>query len=139
MEEIRFLTIDEVIAIQKSTLPNSGNPDINKLEGALFRIQTLKDYEGCQDIFTFAAMYMVAIAKSHAFHDGNKRTAFQASSVFLLLNGYELNTSLELVKLTIFAATGEASFDNVGFTLKVLSDYRNDLLSDTVTGYISDF
>ncbi|HGE8287411.1 type II toxin-antitoxin system death-on-curing family toxin [Serratia bockelmannii] len=135
MDEVRFLSVDEVVAIQKSTLPNSGNPDSGKLEGALFRIQTLRDYEGCQDIFTFAAMYMVAIAKSHAFNDANKRTAFQAASVFLLLNGHELNTSLELVKLTIFAATGEAELGDVSFALKILSDYRNDLLSDTVSAY----
>lgn len=135
MNGIRFLTIDEVIEIQHSTLPNSGSPNLNKLEGALFRIQTLKDYEGCDDIFQFAAMYMIAIAKSHAFHDGNKRTAFQACSVFLLLNGYELSTSLELVKLTIFAATGEANSDNTAFTLKILSNYCNELLSDTISSY----
>ncbi|WP_338149467.1 type II toxin-antitoxin system death-on-curing family toxin [Xenorhabdus bovienii] len=74
---IRFLSTEEVIEIQRLTLPNSGNPDINKLEGALFRIQTLKDYDGCEDIFKFAAMYLIAIAKSHAFNDANKRTAFQ--------------------------------------------------------------
>lgn len=135
MEKIRFLTIDEVIEIQRTTLPNSGVPNTNKLEGALFRVQTLKDYENYNDIFQFAAMYMIAIAKSHAFNDANKRTAFQAASVFLLLNGYELTTSLELVKLTILAATGEADLKNTTFALKILSNYCNDLLSDTVTSY----
>ena len=135
MENIRFLSVEEVIAIQKSTLPNSGNPDLGKLEGALGRVQNLIDYEECEDLFKFAAMYMVAIAKSHAFNDANKRTAFQAASVFLLLNGHELNTSMELVKLTVFAATGEASCDNTALALKILSDYKNDLLEITVDGY----
>ena len=135
MAEITFLSVDEVIAIQKSTLPNSGQPDIGKLEGALNRVHNLHIYEGCEDLFKFAAMYMVAIAKSHAFNDANKRTAFQATSIFLLMNGYELNTSMELVKLTIIAATGEDDCDNTALALKLLSDYKNELLADTITGY----
>ncbi len=63
MAEITFLSVDEVIAIQKSTLPNSGQPDIGKLEGALNRVHNLHIYEGCEDLFKFAAMYMVAIAE----------------------------------------------------------------------------
>ncbi|MBD2792186.1 type II toxin-antitoxin system death-on-curing family toxin [Xenorhabdus sp. 42] len=135
MMDIQFLSTEEVIEIQRATLPNSSKPDINKLKGALFRIKTLRDYEGCEDIFKFAAMYLIAIAKSHAFNDANKRTAFQATSIFLILNGFELNASFELVKLTILAAIGEADCDNAAFTLKILSDYRNDLVEDTVTGY----
>lgn len=135
MKSITFLSVDEVIAIQKSTLPNSGEADRGKLEGALSRVKNLELYEGCEDVFKFAAMYMVAIAKSHAFNDANKRTAFQAASVFLLLNGFDLNTSMELVKLTVFAATGEADCDNAALALKLLSNYKNELLADTISGY----
>ncbi|WP_294833336.1 type II toxin-antitoxin system death-on-curing family toxin [uncultured Gilliamella sp.] len=126
MNKIEFLTVDQVIAIQKLTLPNSGSPDIGKLEGALSRIQNLKDYENCQDVFRFAAMYLIAIAKAHAFLDANKRTAFQATSTFLILNGYELNESDELVNLTISAATGESDIENVTSALKSLSNYKTD-------------
>ncbi|HCR4427785.1 type II toxin-antitoxin system death-on-curing family toxin [Morganella morganii] len=132
---IRFLTVDEVVEIQRSTLPNSGKPDLSKLEVALSRIEALRDYEECEDIFKFSAMYLISIAKAHAFNDANKRTAFQAASVFLILNGVELNVSMELVKLTILAATGEAERDTAAFVLKVLSDYHNDLLEETTGGY----
>ncbi|OTA21375.1 death-on-curing protein [Xenorhabdus beddingii] len=133
--DIRFLSVEEVIEIQRSTLPNSGIPDIGRLEGALSRIETLRDYEECEDVFKFAAMYLIAIAKAHAFNDANKRTAFQAASVFLILNDFELNASFELVKLTILAAIGEADCDNTAFVLKILSNYRNELLEDTIAGY----
>lgn len=126
MNKIEFLTVDQVIVIQKLTLPNSGSPDIGKLEGALSRIQNLKDYENCQDVFRFAAMYLIAIAKAHAFLDANKRTAFQATSTFLILNGYELNESDELVNLTISAATGESDIESVTSALKSLSNYKTD-------------
>lgn len=135
MDDITFLTVEQVITIQKSTLPNSGEPDIGKLEGALGRVDNLLNYESCDDLFKFAAMYMVAIAKSHAFNDANKRTAFQAASVFLMMNDFELNTSMELVKLTIFAATGEADCENTALALKLLSNYKNELLVDTASGY----
>ncbi len=125
-----FLTLEQVVEIQNSTLPNSGPPDEGKLQGALYRVQTLHEYDNCDDVFTFAAMYLIAIAKAHAFNDANKRTAFQAASVFLLLNGYQLNASYELVKLTILVAMGEAELENTAFALKVLSSYRNDLMAD---------
>ncbi|MDC9592702.1 type II toxin-antitoxin system death-on-curing family toxin [Xenorhabdus sp. IM139775] len=131
--DIQSLSTEKVIDIQKSTLPNSGKPDINKLEGALFRVQTLKDHEGSEDVFKFTAMYLIAIAKAYTFNDANKQTAFQATGIFLILNGFELNASFELVKLTILATIGEADGDNTAFALKVLSNYRNDLLEGTIT------
>lgn len=130
MDEIEFLTMDQVVQIQNSTLPNSGPPDEDRLHGALFRVQTLAEYEECEDLFAFAAMYLIAIAKAHAFNDANKRTAFQATSVFLLMNGFELNASFELVKLTVLAAMGEAELENTAFALRILSDYRNDIMAE---------
>lgn len=128
--KIEFLTLEQVVLIQQFTLPNSGPVDEAKLQGALFRIQTLAEYDGCEDIFVFASMYLIAIAKAHAFNDANKRTAFQATSVFLLMNGFELNSSFELVKLTVLAAMGEAELDNTAFALRILSDYRNDIMAE---------
>lgn len=131
---ITLLTTEQVIDLQSSTLPNSGEPHMDKLEGALFRVQTLIDYENCEDVFLLAAMYLVGIAKAHAFHDANKRTAFQAASVFLMLNGFELNRSFELVKLTVMAAMNEADIESTRFALMILSDYRDELMD----GYEED-
>jgi len=39
------------------------------------------------DLFNIAAAYAYGIAKTHAFVDGNKRTAFVAAFTFLRLNG----------------------------------------------------
>lgn len=110
------------------TLPQSGLPDINKLAGALNRVKTLHYYENCDDVFKLAAMYLIGIAKTHAFNDANKRTAFQATSVFLLMNGIELNESLYLVKLTLFAAMNQTNIVETTFALRLLSNYMNELL-----------
>lgn len=80
-------------------------------------------------------MYLIAIVKAHAFIDANKRTAFQATSIFLLLNGDDLNTSDELVKLTLFAAIDEANIEGAALALKLLSNYKADLLLDTTEHY----
>jgi death on curing protein len=40
-----------------------------------------------------AAALMESIAKNHPFIDGNKRTTFAATDVFLRINGYRLHLS----------------------------------------------
>lgn len=130
-----FLTQEQVIEIQLLTLPQSGLPDINKLAGALNRVETLHYYENCDDVFKLAAMYLIGIAKAHAFNDANKRTAFQATSVFLLMNGIELNESLYLVKLTLFAAMDQANIEETTFALRLLSNFMNELLEENIDNY----
>lgn len=53
------------------------------------------DLVACEspDACALAASYAVALAKNPPFIDGNKRTAFVAMELFLLLNGHELNAS----------------------------------------------
>ncbi|WOB87392.1 type II toxin-antitoxin system death-on-curing family toxin [Providencia sp. PROV040] len=133
---MRLLTVDEVIRIQKSTLPKSGESNIDKLSGALGRVQSLIDYDNCDDLFDLAGMYLVAIAKAHAFNDANKRTAFQAATIFLKLNNIKLFPSVYLVKLTILSAMGEFDYKQASATLRILSDYRDDLVEETRSGYI---
>jgi len=45
---------------------------------------------GERSIFMLAAAYVFGIASSHPFADGNKRTAYVVSALFLLLNGYRV-------------------------------------------------
>lgn len=46
------------------------------------------------------------------------------------MNDVELNESLYLVKLTLFAAMDQANIEEVTFALRLLSDYMNNLLED---------
>lgn len=128
--ELVFLSVEDVEKIHASTLSKSGKANIGLLEGALARVKNLHYYENVDDIYTLAAMYLIGIAKAHAFHDGNKRTAFQAASIFLTMNESELINSLLLLKLTVFAAMGEANLEETAFALKLLSDYGHSLIDD---------
>lgn len=67
----------------------AGTRDITLLQSALAKAKNLVAY-GQPDIAELSASYCIGLAKNHPFNDGNKRTAFVAMELFLLLNGYEL-------------------------------------------------
>jgi len=60
------------------------------LEYALARPLQRWSYEPEVDVAALAAECCFGLAKNHAFLDGNKRVAFVAANVFLILNGFEI-------------------------------------------------
>lgn len=85
----------------------SGLRDEGLLESALARPQHLATY-GEPDVAALAAAYGVGVAKNHAFVDGNKRAAFLATGLFLMLNGQRLVATQAEATLTMLAvAAGE--------------------------------
>ncbi|WP_340238655.1 type II toxin-antitoxin system death-on-curing family toxin [Sulfitobacter pontiacus] len=71
-----------------------GLRDSDLLESALARPMNLYAF-GETSLFELAACYAEAIARNHAFVDGNKRTAFFVASDFLDQNGYELQAAVD--------------------------------------------
>jgi death-on-curing protein len=67
----------------------AGTRDISLLQSALARPEHLFNYEQ-PDMAELAACYGYGIARNHPFNDGNKRTAFVVTELFLALNGYNL-------------------------------------------------
>jgi len=90
----------------------SGIRDEGLLDSALARPEHLAVY-GEPDIAALAASYGVGLAKNHPFVDGNKRAAFLAVGLFLMVNGRRLTASQVDATLTVLAvAAGE--MDEVG-------------------------
>ena len=86
--------LPEVIqAIHEEQLAEHGGirgvRDESLLASALARPLNLAAY-GQPSVSALAASYGYGIARNHAFLDGNKRTAFVAVELFLMLNGWEL-------------------------------------------------
>lgn len=79
-----------------------GTRDEGLFESALARPQNLALY-GEPDVCDLAAAYAVALAKNHPFVDGNKRTAYVAMELFLVLNGVELTADDGSATLTTLA------------------------------------
>ena len=83
-----FPSIEEVIDIHDSLIREFGGAtglrDVGALDSAILRPQ-MGYYDG---IIEEAAALMESLAMNHPFVDGNKRTAFAATEVFLSMNGH---------------------------------------------------
>lgn len=109
--EPRWLGREHVQAIHDLQLEHHGGlaglRDEGALESALGRPRHQWYYGAATDLASCAAAYGFAIAKNHAFNDGNKRTAYQTMFVFLGLNGHNLAApEPEVVVTMLEVATG---------------------------------
>ena len=91
----------------------AGVRDLGAFESAMARPVNLAAY-GEPELAALAASYGFGLARNHAFVDGNKRTAFVVSTLFLLLNDVRLTASDAAAILTFVAlAAGELSEDGL--------------------------
>lgn len=90
-----------------------GLRDVGLFESALARPVNLAAY-GQPDLAALAASYGVGLAKNHPFVDGNKRVAFLATGLFLLLNGHRLVATQAEATLTMLAVAA-GTLDEAAF------------------------
>jgi death-on-curing protein len=103
---MRYLTLDEVLELHRLALQQAGGAaglrDLNALESAV--AQPYMAFGG-QDLYPTvvekAAALAFSLIKNHPFIDGNKRVGHVAMETFLVLNGYELNATVEDQERTI--------------------------------------
>ena len=113
--EVRFLSLDEVLAIHTRVIEEFGGPagvrDLGSLESALFRPRT----GHYRDLAEMATALFESLLMNHPFVDGNKRVAFFASDVFLRLNGWKLGVEADAAHtfLTGLLGRGECDFERL--------------------------
>lgn len=91
-----------------------GIRDGNALEAALARPRQKWHYAPESDLATLAAAYAYALAKAHAFSDGNKRIAFLTAVTFLGMNGKDLDaTEEQVVQVMVALAAGLLTEDEM--------------------------
>lgn len=127
---MKWIGAQEVIAFHDRilrVLPGViGMPDSGRAEAIIYRVQNRTHYEGISDVFELAATYWVAIARGHIFNDGNKRTSFFVTMAFLRRNGVlVLDEGNELEELTVQAATGEKTVEQLSAILRTLAISSN--------------
>ena len=87
-----------------------GLRDEGLLESALARAINTFAYDPDADLASLAAEYGYGLARNHTFVDGNKRIAFVAVNVFLILNGFEVEAEeVEVVDVIVRLAAGRVS------------------------------
>ncbi len=80
------------------------------LDSALARPLNRFAHEGEADICRLAASYALGIVKNRPFVDGNKRAAFAAAGIFLMLNGLRLTAPPPMATVAVMdSAAGEMS------------------------------
>ena len=97
---MRYLTLGEVLELHRRIIEQTGGPsglrDLGGLESAV--AQPRMTFEG-EDLYsTFsekAGALCFSLILNHPFIDGNKRVGHGAMAVFLLLNSFEIQASVE--------------------------------------------
>jgi len=109
---LRFLSVDDVLAIHEDTIANEGGSaglrDPGLLESAVLMPQQQFDGAYLHDgVAAMAAAYLFHIASNHAFIDGNKRTGALAALVFLDVNGRKKLPAADVLEhVTLAVASG---------------------------------
>ena len=109
----QWIDLSVVLAIHEQQIAEHGGllgiRDIGIIESALGRPQNLLLYNN-PDIFDLAAAYGYGLVQNHGFIDGNKRTAYVVTRLFLILNGYDIVTSA-VEKVITFEKVGKGEID----------------------------
>lgn len=119
---LQFISAEEIVLfhdrILKTTPGVQGMPDRGRAEALLYRVLNKHMYEGGNDVYLLAAMHLLAISRGHIFNDGNKRTALFITLLFLRRNGINLPGKSDFVDLTVDAAAGKISIEEIAERLR---------------------
>lgn len=93
--EPAWVEYDDLVTINAGAVALTGEPhrvlNDDALHSALMSPRHYWHYEGVDDVAVLAVRLCIAVARAHAFVQGNKRTGFIGSTQFLLSNGYLLD------------------------------------------------
>ena len=97
---MRYLTLGEVIALHRLILEQSGGAygvrDMRLLDSALAQPKTtFGGLDLHETVIDKAAALCASLVQNRPFLDGNKRIGHAAMATFLLLNGLEIDASID--------------------------------------------
>jgi len=110
-----YIRVDDILAIHADQIERYGGGqgirDPGLLEAALFRPQT--GYY--PTLIDEASALWESLSQNHPFVDGNKRTAFAATYVFLVINGLDITATDDEAQDFVLGlyATSSITFDNL--------------------------
>ena len=112
---MRYLSLQEIISLHSLLISQSGGSSGLRDRGALESAVAQPEASfGGEDLYADLASKAAALGHSliqnHPFVDGNKRIGHGAMEVFLLLNGHEIDASVDdQEKIIIQVASGKIS------------------------------
>lgn len=120
MEHLDYLSVEDLLEIGKSLIPDFRVRDLGLLQSAAIRPKlTVYGSDAYANFPEKVAALMHALAKNHALVDGNKRMAWAGSKIFCIINGKELRLDIdEAEELIVGIAAGKFEVAEI---VKVLS------------------
>jgi death on curing protein len=118
---MRYLSLTEILEIHDRIIVISGGArgirDMRALESAINQPRvTFNRTDLYPDIIAKAAALCFFIVMNHPFVDGNKRAGHAAMEIFLILNGFEIEATIdEQEKIILDLAAGKV--DREQFTV----------------------
>lgn len=110
----RYLSLREILTLHERIAAGSGGAvgvrDLGLLESAI--AQPRQSFDGADlhpSILDKAAALGFSLIANHPFVDGNKRVGHAAMEVFLMLNGYEVDASVDEQERVILAVASGRS------------------------------
>jgi death-on-curing protein len=110
---MRYLTLNELLQLHYRLIEQSGgSAGIHSIEALESALAQPRMTFGAKDLYPTivekAAALGFSLIRNHPFVDGNKRTGHAAMEIFLLLNGFEIDASVdEQEQMILQLAAGE--------------------------------
>jgi death-on-curing protein len=97
---MRYLALNEVLDLYRQVMDQSGGAvgirDLNALESAVAQPRMTFGGQGLYPtVVEKASALGFSLVMNHPFVDGNKRIGHAAMETFLVLNGFEINASVD--------------------------------------------
>lgn len=120
---VEYLTHDDLLDVAKGAVSAEVLVrDHGLIESAAARpATTVFGEDAYPDLHTKAASLFHSLIRNHALVDGNKRLAWAAARVFLLINGVRIYaTEAEVVEFVVTVASGEVdTVDKIAAQLRL--------------------
>lgn len=120
---MKWVPLEVVLAVHDRQISEHGGAfglrDMGLLESGLARAKQRASYDRRADVYDLAAEYAFGIARDHPFVDGNKRTAYVITRLFLRLNNCDMAGGLsERVIMFVRLAQGTCTLNEFAAWLR---------------------
>ena len=125
MSETQFLIFEDVLSITDGVLPEVAIRDVGLIQSAVARPQTTVFGDlAYPSLMLQAAALLHSLARNHPLVDGNKRLAWSAMRVFLLMNSVDLDYDIDAAEeFVLSVARGEMALEEMAQTLELWSNH----------------
>jgi death-on-curing protein len=124
---VKYLTVQEALDLAQLACGDQevAVRDLGLLSSALHRPQSqIFGVEAYTDLFEKAAALLQSLGSNHPLLDGNKRTAWMCTVVFLDLNGVDMSDADQVRAFDLMVDVAAEKADDVGWTARELRALR---------------